>query len=66
MAAVGAAEDDLVYRVYIFEPRYTNQVFHISSSHRFSKALPFLRIEKGDILGKLIICCYSNEIILKY
>ena len=48
-------EEELVYRVFVYEPRYTDRIFPISYSHRFSNSLPFISIEKGDILGKWII-----------
>ena len=48
--------DNLIYRLFVLEPRYTDTVFPISYTHRFGKALPFLSIEKGDVLGKII--CY--------
>ena len=48
--------DNLIYRLFVLEPRYTDTVFPISYTHRFGKALPFLSIERGDVLGKII--CY--------
>ena len=46
------AETELIYRVYILEPRYTEAILQIAYSHRFSRDYEFLGIEKFDAIGR--------------
>ena len=45
-------QPELIYRVYILEPRYTERILEIAYSKRFSREFPFLGIEKFDVIGK--------------
>ena len=58
------AETELIYRIYILEPRYTEAILQIAYSHRFSRDYEFLGIEKFDAIGRNIkIICYLVHII---
>ena len=46
------AETELIYRIYILEPRYTEAILQIAYSHRFSRDYEFLGIEKFDAIGR--------------
>ena len=54
-----AEEAELVYRVYLLTPRYSDPILEIAPSKRFARNFEFLGIDKFDVIGETIkiICC---------
>ena len=56
--ATEAPQSELIYRLYILEPRYSDELLQIAYSKRFSVNHEFLGIEKFDVIGRIKIIYY--------